>query len=88
MLEEKRKLTLSINASLIESAKQYAETHNTSVSGLVSRFFYMLSRDEAMTTDTPVLDRLTGIVPELGEVEDYYAYLTAKYDGGNRADIG
>lgn len=88
MLKEKRKLTLSIDASLIDTAKQYAKIHNTSVSILVSRFFDVLGRDEAVVLDTPILSKLSGIVPELGEVEEYHAYLSEKYAKESYADIG
>lgn len=82
LLEEKKKLTLRINARLIEQAKQYAAQNETSVSQLVETFFQELNRQARRPSSTPVLDKLLGILPEEIDVEDYYNYLTDKYGAG------
>jgi hypothetical protein len=79
LVEEKKKLTLRINAQLIERAKQYAAQHDTSVSQLVEIFFQELNRQEKQDSTTPVLDKLLGILPEETGVDDYYDYLVDKY---------
>lgn len=42
--QEKTKLTLRINARLVEQAKQFASQHDTSVSQLVETYFQDLTR--------------------------------------------
>lgn len=42
--QEKTKLTLRINARLVEQAKQFASQHDTSVSQLVETYFQDLKR--------------------------------------------
>jgi hypothetical protein len=79
LVEEKKKLTLRINAQLIEQAKQYAAQHDTSVSQLVEIFFQELNRQEKQDSTTPVLDKLLGILPEETGVDAYYDYLVDKY---------
>jgi len=76
---EKKKLTLRINAHLIEQAKHYANQHETSVSQLVETFFQELNRQAQQDSATPVLDSLVGILPAETAVDDYYDYLTEKY---------
>lgn len=77
--QEKTKLTLRINARLVEQAKQFASQHDTSVSQLVETYFQDLTRRQGAHSDTPVLDRLMGVLPEQANVEDYYEYLVGKY---------
>lgn len=77
--QEKTKLTLRINARLVEQAKQFASQHDTSVSQLVETFFQDLARREGSHSDTPVLDQLMGILPEQVDFEDYYDHLVEKY---------
>ena len=81
LTKEKKKLTLRVDARLVEQAKTYARTHNTSVSRLVEDYFQELNRQEQTESPTPVLDELAGILPEPVNVEDYYDYLIEKYRG-------
>lgn len=78
-IQEKTKLTLRINTRLVAQAKQFASQHDTSVSQLVEAFFQDLARHEEAHSDSPILDRLTGILPEQVNIEDYYDYLVEKY---------
>ncbi len=81
MVQEKKKLTLRINARLIEQAKEYAAQHDTSVSQLVEIFLQELARQEQASSETPILDKLIGILPEPVNIEDYHTYLVEKYGG-------
>jgi hypothetical protein len=78
-IQEKRKLTLRLNKRLIEQAKKYAAKHNISVSELVETFFLRLE-DADDEGHTLLVRQLTGILPEVVDVEQEYAdHLMAKY---------
>lgn len=78
-IQEKKKLTLRLNKRLIEQAKRYAAKHNLSVSQLVETYF--LNLQEADTEPhTPLVQQLTGILPQSVDVEQAYGdYLVEKY---------
>lgn len=78
---EKKKLTLRVDGRLIERAKEYASQHDMSVSQLVETFLRELERRERVTSQTPVLDQLAGILPQEANVAEYYQYLEQKYGG-------
>jgi antitoxin component of RelBE/YafQ-DinJ toxin-antitoxin module len=78
-IQEKKKLTLRLNKQLIEQAKQYAARHNLSVSELVETYFLNLKKADA-DDHTPLVQQLTGILPETADVEQTYKeYLAEKY---------
>lgn len=78
-IQEKKKLTLRVNARLIERAKAYAQKHNTSVSQLVEVFISNLEDDE-QTEHSPLVRQLTGILPPDIDVEAAYRdHLAKKY---------
>lgn len=59
------KLTLSIDADIIKKAKDFAQKHHSSLSGLVKNYFTSLIEQEDKK-DTP-----SNIVKELTGVADY-----------------
>jgi len=76
---EKTKLTLRIEKPIIESAKQYAKHHDTSLSRLVAEFLRSLK----IATDappTPILEDLSGILPSDASLAEYHMHLEEKYD--------
>ena len=76
---EKTKLTLRIEKPVIESAKDYAQHHHTSLSRLVAEFLRSLK----IATDvpsTPLLDDLSGILPPDASLAEYHRRLEEKYD--------
>jgi antitoxin component of RelBE/YafQ-DinJ toxin-antitoxin module len=78
-MQEKKKLTLRLNEQLIEQAKAYAAEHNISVSQLVEAYFLRLELDTT-PEHTPLVQRLTGLLPADADVEQAYeAYLLEKY---------
>jgi hypothetical protein len=78
-IQEKKKLTLRLNQQLIKQAKEYAAQHNISVSELVETYFLHLD-SEKEPTHTPLVQRLTGILPADVDVEqEYEEYLVEKY---------
>jgi len=76
------KLTLKLDKSVIERAKQYAKEHNISLSGLIENYLQAITLDE--NTDisiSPLVKSLTGVI-ELEEKDykkDYTTFLSQKY---------
>ena len=57
------KLTLKLNSSIIEQAKEYAKHKNTSVSKLIESYLGLLVEDHSTDTEvTPLVKSLSGIV--------------------------
>lgn len=54
------KLTLSVDAKVVRSAKRYAATRGTSVSRLVERYLDLLSKPPKPDDQTPLLRMLRG----------------------------
>lgn len=75
---EKTKLTLRIEKPIIESAKDYAQHHNTTLSRLVAEFLRSLKTAGAPSIP-PILEELSGILPADVSLEDHQAYLEEKY---------
>lgn len=75
----RRKLTLSVEASVIERAKRFAERQGISVSELVSRFLGSLG-DES-ESETPIVRRIRGVLKEPASIEDYRRHLERKHVG-------
>ncbi|MBO4234781.1 DUF6364 family protein [Riemerella anatipestifer] len=77
------KLTLNLNKSIIESAKDYAKENRVSLSKLIENYLNALTKKESKKVDvSPLVESLTGIIPHDSENEkneDYYEYLREKY---------
>lgn len=80
----KNKLTLRLDESLINKAKEYANEKGTSVSQLVADYFALLQSENQSSPDkknlSPITASLSGILKE-NEVseEDYKKHLEEKY---------
>lgn len=72
------KLTLGIDAGVIEDAKRFAVDHGTSVSQLVEGFLSVLVRPPASPAATPVLHRLRGSL-RVADVNEHRRWLESKY---------
>ena len=78
------KLTLNLDKSVIERAKEYAQTKNQSLSAMVENYFRFLTRreNELDMQISPTVLELSGII-ELDERFDlkreYQEYLLEKY---------
>ena len=73
------KLTLSIDARVIQRAKKYAQARGTSVSGLVEQMLDLsASGSDQPTIEPPVLSRLRGSLKGVDRA-DYHRYLERKY---------
>ena len=71
------KLTLSVDDTVVERAKRFAEQRGTSVSALVERFLELLI-DPPEVELTPTVAQLKGIARG-ADPEDYHRYLEEKY---------
>jgi len=79
--ENKKDLTLWIDAQLIKWTELYAANNQTSVSELVEEFFRDIERiQREMRTHAPILEQLTGIIPAGIDGKQMYGdYLMEKY---------
>jgi hypothetical protein len=73
------KLTVRVDSTSLGAAKHYAAVHNTSLSKLISEFLTALGDEDAQVPQTPILRKLTGILPAEASVENHRAYLARKY---------
>lgn len=78
-----KKLTLSLNAQVIDRAKEYARDREVSLSRLIENYLASLveKKEEAISV-TPLVDKLSGVVniPEdYHHKSDYTDYLINKY---------
>jgi hypothetical protein len=79
----KRKLTLTVDAEVVERAHRYSEAHDTSISQLVTEYLGALGRAGAAGAEayTPTVQRLLGVMPAGVTLDDYRTHLDAKYGG-------
>ena len=73
----RKKLTLSVEEEIIRKARWFSQKHRTSISSLVSDFLSSLSESEG--PDTPIVNRLRGVLSPDVRIEDYHEYLIEKY---------
>jgi len=77
---EKKKLTIRIDARVIDQAKVYASLHSVSVSQLVEAYLQDLAFNNETSKHSPLVRELTGIIPNDIDVEaEYHTYLIEKY---------
>jgi len=76
------KLTLKLNQSIIEKAKEYAKENKTSISGLVENYLSQITQEKKSENISPLVKSLSGIIdlPKGFDHKKGYAdYLTNKY---------
>jgi hypothetical protein len=78
-----KKLTLSLDQAIIAKAKEYAKTHNTSLSKLIESYLGTLTNRPSEEEDiTPLVESLSGVIDlpaGFDEKQGYSDYLSAKY---------
>lgn len=77
-MPEKTKLTVRIDRRALDRAKRYAADHDTSLSKLISEFLGRLDT-EGRPARTPILTKLTGILPAGASIDDHRRHLVKKY---------
>ncbi len=74
------KLTLRLEDSLIQQAKNYAKQHDKSLSKVVSDYFQVLTQKTKRSETPPITRSLIGVLEfNQVEVEDYKRHLEEKY---------
>jgi len=78
-----KKLTLSLDKTIIESAKKYAKSNNISLSKLIESYLMTLTKRKRNSTEiTPLVESLSGVITldkEFDIKDDYSDYLIEKY---------
>lgn len=78
-----KKLTLSLDKAIIESAKNYAKSNNISLSKLIESYLTSLTKGKKSSTEiTPLVESLSGVITldEDFDVKDAYTdFLIEKY---------
>ena len=76
------KLTLKLNESVINKAKQYAKAHNISLSRMIENYLTAITRSKAEDDKiSPLVKSLTGVIKleDKDYKKDYTDYLNRKY---------
>jgi len=76
---EMTKLTIRLPINVLERAKSYAESNQTSVTRLVSNYLSQLPAEESFLKDAPMVQSLIGILSPDTTEEDYWRYIDEKY---------
>lgn len=78
-----KKLTLSLNGDIIETAKNYAKSNNISLSKLIESYLSSLTkRTENKAEITPLVKSLSGVISiedDFDAKDAYTQYLMEKY---------
>ena len=77
------KLTLSVDADVIERAKQFASEHDTSVSAMVQSYLKLVVQAPAEFPGAPIVSGLRGRLKG-ARVGDYKDYLERKHGGKSK----
>jgi hypothetical protein len=82
-VEMDKKLTLSLNGNIIETAKEYAKSNNISLSKLIESYLGTLTKAEKKKNEiTPLVKSLSGVISidsDLDMKDEYAQYLIEKY---------
>ena len=78
-MAEKKKLTVRVDRRWIEPAKAYAREHGTSLSALISEFLRRVAKEDREHDETPILRRLSGILPPEVSSEEQRDQWVKKY---------
>lgn len=76
---EMTKLTIRVPTTVLERAKEYAESNQTSVTRLVSQYLSQLPIEDNYLQDAPIVQSLIGILSPETTIEDYWRYIDEKY---------
>ena len=76
------KLTLALDAGIIEKAKRYAQRKNTSLSGMVENYLLKVVDEDLPEDISPLVKRLSGVLtlsPDADHKSIYRDHLNDKY---------
>ena len=78
-----KKLTLSLDKTIIENAKKYAKSNNVSLSKLIESYLGTLTKRKKSTVEiTPLVESLSGVISldkDFDAKNAYADYLIKKY---------
>jgi hypothetical protein len=74
------KLTVRVPRSLLEKAKRYARSHNTTLTELISAYLQHIPTGSESLDAAPIVRQLTGILSPGVSVDDYKKHLEEKYE--------
>ncbi len=78
-----KKLTLSLDSTIIETAKSYAKSNNISLSKLIESYLSSLTEHENAETEiTPLVKSISGVISiddDFDIKDEYTQYLLEKY---------
>jgi hypothetical protein len=77
----KIKFTVRVEPATLETAKQYAGEHRTTITNLVEEYFRSLGKVKEIQPSTPILNELIGTLNADASLDDYHAYLEKKFLG-------
>jgi len=77
---EETKLTIRVPRDLIEKAKQYAATHDTTLTNLIKAYLQNIPSGGDIE-NSPIVQRLSGVLSQQVSIEDYHKHLEEKYGG-------
>jgi hypothetical protein len=74
------KLTVRVERDLIDAAKRYAQRQGITLSQLIEDYLRSLAiqQDEELF-NTPILQKLSGILPSSTTLDEYHRHLNEKY---------
>lgn len=76
------KLTLKLDENIIEKAKMFAKTRNTSLSKIIENYLQKITLDQEATKITPVVKSLSGVIDlpkDFDHKKGYTDFLIEKY---------
>ncbi|EMY82553.1 hypothetical protein ES731_02015 [Psychroflexus gondwanensis] len=77
-----KKLTLSLNENIIETAKRYAKSNKTSLSKLIESYLNSITEERKESEITPLVKSLSGVISipdDFDEKQEYTSFLMDKY---------
>ena len=76
---DETKLMIRIERATLERARQYARTHGTSLTRLVTSHLERLGADDEAAGAAPITRRLSGVLPPDASLQDYRDHLERKH---------
>ncbi len=75
---QKTKLTVRIPQEVLDNFRQYAKEKNTTMTSLIEAYLRRVPHQD-LPADAPITRRLSGILSQQVNIEDYKEHLVEKY---------
>ena len=72
------KLTVRVPRELLENLKRYAEENNTTITNLIRTYLAKIPVSGSLD-NSPIVKRVSGILPQSISKEEYHEHLEQKY---------